>query len=71
MCSDNNVTACNIVTTLLGVALLVYGAYVVGSSERSMWELIPVTGCSLILIWFKNNSARELIEKVIDKSKKL
>lgn len=71
MCSNEKITKCNAVTTLLGVALLVYGSYVVGSSERSMWELIPVVGCSSYLIWFKNNKARELLEKVIDKSKKL
>lgn len=57
----------NFITTILGLLLIPYAAFLVYKLERfgsTDFMIMCVTG--FFLIWFKDSSAKEVIEKILD-----
>lgn len=57
----------NFLTTLLGLALIPYAAFLIYKLERfGSMDFSIVSTMGLFLIWFKDTSAKEVIEKILN-----
>ena len=55
----------------MGLLLIPYSAYLIYSKESfQAWDFLLMSFAAMILIWFKDSAARELIDKIIDKDVK-
>jgi len=59
----------NKVTNIMGVVLFLFGLYHIHENGSGLWELFPVTICSALFIYVKNNSAKELIKGIFQNNK--
>lgn len=54
------------ITNLLGILLIPYGAYLIYALEKfTAWDFLLICFASFLLIWFKNDAARSIVEKII------
>jgi len=57
----------NFITTILGLLLIPYAAFLVYKLERfGSADFITMCVTGMFLIWFKDSSAKEVIEKILD-----
>jgi hypothetical protein len=56
----------NIITTILGLLLIPYAAFLIYSVERfTAMDFLILSVAGFFLIWFKDSSARDFMEKVL------